>query len=152
MKFAVAALIGSASANWFHHESIMTPEEYQFMAHIVNEGKTYGTREEYNFRLALFKQNLKEIEAHNADPKQTHTIGTNFMSTWTKDEKKELLGYKPSNRVRTPKMLDDTNLSGSVDWRTKGAVTPVKNQGQCGSCWSFSTTGALEGAHFVASG
>merc|ERR1712032_701937 len=86
----------------------------------------------------------------------SYTLGVNQFADLTSDEiTKGYTGLKPKNLWGALPNLGTDKYSGealadSVDWTTKGAVTPVKNQGQCGSCWSFSTTGSLEGAWKIA--
>merc|ERR1711869_61795 len=67
-----------------------------------------------------------------------------------------MLGFKKAAHTDAPKMgchqHSGKAAPESIDWTTKGAVTPIKNQGQCGSCWAFSSTGGMEGGYFLKTG
>jgi hypothetical protein len=78
MKYAaLIALVGASD--------LMEAADYKFMEFVTKHGKSYGTRAEYDFRAALFKENLKFTEQHNSG-NETHTVEVNEMSDWTNEE------------------------------------------------------------------
>jgi cathepsin L len=134
-----------------------TEYEYLFTAWVNEYGKSYETAEFFN-RFNVFKTNLDTIREHNS-MNDTWTMGMNEFGdmTWEEFRATYVGGFKPrvGEYIRSKNyapVKPNPNIPSSLDWRAKGAVTPVKNQGQCGSCWSFSTTGSVEGAHQIATG
>ena len=116
--------------------------------------KSYATAEERTMRQAIFANNMAFAASENAKG-HTYTLGMNVMADLTNDEfrARYVSGLLPKMKksVHTED-LSGVNAPASVDWRAKGAVTPIKNQGQCGSCWAFSTVGATEGITQIKTG
>uniref|UniRef100_A0A7S1ATH4 Uncharacterized protein n=1 Tax=Noctiluca scintillans TaxID=2966 RepID=A0A7S1ATH4_NOCSC len=124
-------------------------------------GKNYDNSVSTDARREIWHQNMLHIMQEN-DKGLSYSLGVNQFTDLTKDEfESTYLGYKPQNMSNLGTTLGRFHYDGDLldlpsdwDWSTSSVevVTPVKNQGSCGSCWTFSTTGALEGALAVGNG
>lgn len=113
----------------------------------------------YAKRYGAFKQNLRRIAIHNQkyeEGRESFTLGLNELADLTDEEYRRLLGYKKSVSHEAPETfsssVDYSDLPDAWDWREHDAVTPIKNQGMCGSCWAFSAVASMECAYAQATG
>jgi len=121
----------------------------------ATHGKTYLDLGEEKVRYAIWKDNFRRIVEYNQRSEDV-TLGMNKFGDMTNTEFRAkmtgMFGKKHEKTGSTFLAPEHVELPASVDWRTKGMVTPIKDQGQCGSCWAFSATGSLEGQQQKKSG
>ncbi|XP_028800688.1 senescence-specific cysteine protease SAG39-like [Neltuma alba] len=139
-------------------ESSLAERHEQWMA---KYGRVYKDGAEKEKRFDIFKNNVQFIESFNSNGNKPYKLSINQFADQTTEEFRAIRnGLKRSHESLKLMSVTDTSfryenvtaLPASVDWRQKGAVTPVKNQGDCGSCWAFSTVAATEGIHQLTTG
>ncbi|XP_015881325.3 senescence-specific cysteine protease SAG39 [Ziziphus jujuba] len=143
----LGALAYEASARSLQDASSMAARHDEWMARF---GRVYKDTNEKEKRFKTFQENVERIEAFNAAAKKAYKLSVNGFADLTNEEFKSsrnrFKGHICSSDSTTPFRYENVEaVPSSMDWRKKGAVTPIKDQGQCGSCWAFSAVAATEG-------
>jgi C1A family cysteine protease len=160
MRIATATLtIGCVSARFTVDPSL--PVEALFSDWKTHFSRAFSSAEEHATRLQIFAETVRSVSVHNAlfdAGKSTYRQGVNQFAVYTNAEYRRLLGFKSAGKHgQSPETFMHSEVEVAVtdeevDWRKLGAVSRIKDQGQCGSCWTFSATGAMEGAAAISSG
>ena len=128
----------------------------KFIDYFTEYNRYYNSFTEVTDRFNIFHDNLYFINDHNANSNSSFTLGINQFTDMTNQEFKDRfvngLGAVVGSTSCKSFSSSASGAPSSIDWRAKGAVTSVKDQGQCGSCWTFSATGAIEGAWAISTG
>jgi len=119
----------------------------------MTNGKSYGNVAENNYRAKVFRQNYFKVKEHNSTPGITSTLTLNkFADLDSVEFKKQYASAllpKRNHKQKKAKIVSDTVIPTSKDWREDNKIAAVKDQGQCGSCWAFSANGAVEGRNSI---
>ncbi|KAJ8753468.1 hypothetical protein K2173_019867 [Erythroxylum novogranatense] len=127
------------------HDVSMNQRHEEWMALY---GRVYKDANEKEIRYKIFKQNVQRIDSFNAAGNKPYKLGVNQFADLTNEEFKtrnRFKGHVCPEQAGSFKYEKITAVPSTMDWRKKGAVTPIKDQGQCGSCWAFSAVAAVEG-------
>ena len=137
----------------FSKVHLFLSEERRFIQW-MRENQQFYTGDEYHFRLGIFITNTRYCQDFNRRNGLTFRVGINKFSCYTPSEYKLLLGshsqYTQTNKLVSTKL--NVNVPDSCDWRDKGVVNPIRDQGSCGGCWSFSAITTSESAYAIHTG